>query len=111
VESCRVLILSEPGLLAQGMRSLLELDPRIEIVGVTADAGRAAELMRDRQPAVILIDGDHFRLSLGGARPAIALDKVSTLIALSQNDNTAQICHIEERSLTTTADLIEAVSS
>jgi DNA-binding NarL/FixJ family response regulator len=111
VESRRVLILSEPGLLAQGVRSLLESDPRIEIVGVTADARRATEIMRDEQPHVILVDADHLRLRLGGARRAIELAKVSTLIALSQNDNTVRVCHIEERSLTTTADLIEAVSS
>jgi DNA-binding NarL/FixJ family response regulator len=111
VESRRVLILSEPGLLAQGMRSLLESDPRIEIVGITADVERAAEIIREEQPAVILVDADHLRLSLGGARTTIALDWVSTLIALSQNGNMAHVCRVEEKPLTATEDLIEAVSS
>lgn len=110
MESRRVLILSESGLLAEGMRSLLGSDPRIEIVGVTADPKRAAELMRDRRPAVFVVDGDHFRLGLADAGRAITLSKVSTLITLSQSDNTAQICHIEEKPLTTAAELIEEIS-
>jgi DNA-binding NarL/FixJ family response regulator len=110
VESRRILILSEPGLLVQGMRSLLGSDPRIEIVGVTADTKRAAEIMRDVRPAVILVDADHFRLSLGRSRSTIALDWISTLIALSHKDNRVHVCRIEERSLTAPEDLIEAVS-
>jgi DNA-binding NarL/FixJ family response regulator len=110
VESHRVLILSEPGLLAQGMRSLLESDPRIEIVGVTADLKRAVEIIREVQPAVILVDADHIRISLGGVQTTIELDWISTLIALSQNGNMAHVCRVEERSLSAAEDLIEAVS-
>jgi chemotaxis response regulator CheB len=110
VESRRVLILSEPGLLAQGMKSLLELDPRIEIVGVTADVGRAAEIMREQQPVVIILDADHFQFSLGHARGSIAPERVPTVIAFSQNDNKVRVCHVQERSLTAAKDLIEAVS-
>jgi DNA-binding NarL/FixJ family response regulator len=111
VKSRGVLILSEPGLLAQGVRSLLELDPRIEIVGITDDAERAAEIMRERRPAVLLIDADHFRVGLGDLNPAIAIDNVSTMIALSASHNTVQVCHIEQKSMTETADLIAEIAS
>lgn len=107
----RVLILSEPGLLAQGMRSLLESDPRIEIVGVTADVKRALEILRDDQPKVILVDADHFRLSLDHAHASIALDGVPTVIAVSQHDNSVHVCRIQETPLTEAADLIAAVST
>ncbi len=110
MESRRVLILCEPGLLAQGMRSLLESDPRIEIVGVTADERRAAEIIRDELPGVILVDADHFRLHLGHARSAIELDWIPRLIALAKNDNIVHVCRIEARSLTAPEDLIAAVS-
>ncbi len=111
METRRVLILSEPGLLAQGMRSLLESDPRIEIVGVTADVKRALEILRDDQPKVILVDADQFRLSLEHARATISLDWVPTLIAISHHDNTFRVCRIEETALTGTEDLIAAVST
>lgn len=106
-----MLILSEPGLLAQGMRVLLESDPRIEIVGVTADVKRAVEILREEQPKVILVDADQFRLSLGRARNTISLDWAPTVIAISQHDNTFRVCRIEETALTGAEDLISAVST
>lgn len=110
MESRRVLILSGPGLLAQGMRSLLELDPDIEIVGITSDMGRAAEIIRERQPGVVVVDGDLFRIGLGDRHREIRLDKVRTLISLSQEDNLARVCHIEDKPLKEVEDLIEAMS-
>lgn len=110
MESRRVLILSRPGLLAQGMRCLLESDPRIEIVGITANVRQAMEIIRARQPAVLLVDADEFRFSLRRDRSTIPLDCISTLIALSQKDNRIQVCRIEAKSLAAPEELIEALS-
>lgn len=111
MDSRRVLILCEPGLLGHGIRSLLELDPGIEIVAVTADVTYAADIIREQQPVVLIFDSDHFRFGLGESRCAIPLQRVPTLIALSQNDNVVHVWHGEGRSLTSAEDLIEAVSS
>lgn len=110
MEVRRVLILCEPGLLAQAMRTLLEADPRIEIVGVTADARRAGEIIRQAKPAAILVDADHFSFGLSRSHRTIALEGTSALIALSQNDNLLHICRIEEKSLTAPQDLIDALA-
>jgi chemotaxis response regulator CheB len=111
VNSRRVLILSELDLLAQGIRSLLESDPRIEIVGVTADESRVAEIIRDEHPDVILVDADRFRVTFGHARQTIAVDWIPTLIAMTQNENTVHVCHTEERLLEAPEDLIQVVRS
>jgi chemotaxis response regulator CheB len=110
VQVRRVLILCEPGLLAQAMRTLLESDPRIEIVGVTSDARRAGEIIRQTKPAAILVDADHFSLGLNHARRTISIEGTPALIALSQDNNMIHICRMEERALTAPEDLIDALS-
>jgi DNA-binding NarL/FixJ family response regulator len=110
VEAPRVLIICEPGLFAQGMRTLLATNERVEIIGITDDACRAAELIREAQPTVIMLEADQFSLKLGHAPQTLALDWTPLLIAFCRNDNVLQICRIEERDLTSPNDLIETLS-
>jgi two-component system, NarL family, response regulator LiaR len=52
----RVLIADDHGVVRQGLRMFLALDPDIEIVGEACDGAQALELARDLQPDVVLMD-------------------------------------------------------
>jgi NarL family two-component system response regulator LiaR len=52
----RVLIADDHAVLREGLRSFLELQPGIEIVGDAADGGEAVELVQRLRPDVVLMD-------------------------------------------------------
>jgi two-component system, NarL family, response regulator LiaR len=52
----RVLIADDHGVVRQGLRMFLALDPDIEIVGEACDGAQALELACDLQPDVVLMD-------------------------------------------------------
>ena len=54
--SVRVLIADDHGVVRQGLRMYLALDPDIEVVGEACDGVQALALARELQPQVILMD-------------------------------------------------------
>lgn len=52
----RVYIISETSLFAQGIRSLLQDQPMIEIVGVEDDPHRAVEAVRSLHPDIVIVE-------------------------------------------------------
>lgn len=54
--SIRVLIADDHPLLRQGVRSLLEAQPDMEVVGEAGDGNEAVAIALDRQPDVVLMD-------------------------------------------------------
>jgi DNA-binding NarL/FixJ family response regulator len=52
----RVLIADDHGVVRQGLRMFLALDPDIEIVGEASDGLQALEMTRDLRPDVVLMD-------------------------------------------------------
>jgi DNA-binding NarL/FixJ family response regulator len=54
--SIRVLLAEDETLVRQGIRKLLELDPRIEIVAEAADGEEALRRIRETGPDVVLLD-------------------------------------------------------
>lgn len=109
VETRRVLILCEPGLFAQGLRSLLESDGGLEIVGVIDDVTRAADAIRDTQPLVLLVQEDKFPPCLGPAPNVLPLAQIARLVTLCPNENKIRIYRVEEHPLTAPKDLIDAL--
>ena len=103
----RILILYEPGLLAEGLRSLLEADERFEIISVVGDMARVAGLIREISPDALVVEQDKFPLSLGDPPEAIQLDCVPLVISLAENENRMRIYRLEEQRLAELKDLIE----
>jgi len=89
--SSRVYILSRTSLFAQGIRSLLDDEPSIEILGVESDPARAIESARSLQPEVIIVEepaeqgqwerlGSFIRLTTAGRIVALNLDHQSVTV-------------------------------
>ncbi len=55
-ERIRVLIADDHAVVRQGLRALLAIDPRLELVGEAADGVEAVDQARALQPDVILLD-------------------------------------------------------
>ena len=55
-ERIRVLIVDDHPVYAEGLRLLLERDPRMEVVGAAGSVGEAVALARELLPEVILMD-------------------------------------------------------
>jgi DNA-binding NarL/FixJ family response regulator len=56
VEPCKVLIADDNLRARFGLRALLTLRPGIELVGEAANGLEAVDMVRDRQPDVVLMD-------------------------------------------------------
>jgi len=52
----KVLLVDDQGLIRQGLRALLELEPDLEIVGEAENGEQAIDLVAEFQPDVILLD-------------------------------------------------------
>ncbi len=109
METRRIMILGESGLLAQGLRSLLEADSRFQVLPVVGDTPSAAELIRELKPDALLIEQDRFPLGLGERAEVLPLESVPTVVLLRQNDNTIHIYRIEKHVQATLQDLYETL--
>jgi two-component system chemotaxis response regulator CheB len=54
--SIKVMVVDDSALVRQVLNDLLSSDPDIEVIGLAADPFRAAELLRDRIPDVMILD-------------------------------------------------------
>ncbi len=111
METRRILILCEPGLLAQGLRSLLEADSRFQVMQIVGDARSASELIRELKPHVLVVQEDRFPLQLGERPETVTLESIPTVVLLRQNDNTIQVYRIEKHSQATLHDLYETLTT
>lgn len=72
--SIRVVLIDDHGIVRQGLRSILELDHTIEVVGEAGDTPEGIELLAALQPDIVLLD-----LSIGRHGPARGLDACQTI--------------------------------
>jgi len=54
--SIRILLADDHGIIRQGLRSLLEKQPDMEVVGEAEDGQKAIELVRQLEPDVVIMD-------------------------------------------------------
>ena len=52
----RVCVVDDQTLVRQGIRSLLALDPEIEVVGEAADGEEALQMVREQHPDAVVLD-------------------------------------------------------
>lgn len=105
----RVLILCEPGLLAQGLQRLIESDAELEIVGITGDAAQARTVIAELKPDVLLVDETQFPLHMRLDQDRGTLDGVPRLVTMHSSDNQIRIYNVQDQALTNPAELIDAL--
>ena len=69
-ESIRLVIVDDHAIVRQGLRSILEREPDIEVVGEAASAGEALDLVAASRPHIVLLD---LKLSAGSDVAGLAL--------------------------------------
>jgi DNA-binding NarL/FixJ family response regulator len=52
----RVVLVDDHGIVRQGLRSVLDPDPRFEVVGEAANGAEALRVVAEQQPAAVLLD-------------------------------------------------------
>lgn len=109
IQTRRILILCEQGLLWRGIQSLLASDPRLTIVGITDNLEDARMLLKTLEPDALIVDQAHFPLSVHTAQSDLQFDPPPMLVTLDESDNRIRIHHIQERALNSPNELIEAL--
>ena len=69
-ETIRLVIVDDHAIVRQGLRSILEREPDIEVVGEAASAGEALDLVAASRPHIVLLD---LKLSAGSDVAGLAL--------------------------------------
>ena len=100
---CRIFILYNSGLLAQGIRSLLEREKGARIVGFERNAPKALESVRTLKPDVLIVESGATRKGLGVLHGAVQDAGIHTVVTLSLQHNQAtvykcEICRIDSMS-------------
>jgi DNA-binding NarL/FixJ family response regulator len=87
-KAIKVLICNKHGLFREGIKSLLREGTPVEIVGETATARQAIELLRMRKPDVVLLDAAMRDLSGSEATRRIkAIDRNVKVLIVSMYDD------------------------
>jgi hypothetical protein len=79
---CRTYIVYENGLFAQGVRSVLEEQCGVKVVGMESDVAKALKAVRSLKPEVIVVEectGAHQRMRLGALLHSATAGRVVTL--------------------------------
>ena len=97
------------GLLWRGIQSLLEQDSRLRIVGIADDPKHARELIQQHSPDIIIIDETHFSPDDVQAQFHQLFESRSVVVTLHDCDNRIRIHHVEERTLSSPQELIDAL--
>jgi two-component system chemotaxis response regulator CheB len=83
----RVLVVDDSALIRQMLTHALELDPRIEVVGVARDGAEAIEKVRELRPDVVTLDIQMPGLTGIEALPFIMRDSEARVLMLSSVDD------------------------
>lgn len=90
--SVRVLVVDDFALMRDGIAAALEVDPRIEIVGLAADGTEAFELTRELAPDVVVLD---LRMSERGGLETLELCSehapATKVLILTANENPSNL--------------------
>jgi DNA-binding NarL/FixJ family response regulator len=90
--SIKILIADDHGVVRQGLRSLLEQQPDMEVVGEAEDGRKALELVRKIQPDIVIMDVSMPNLNGVGATSQILHEFPNIkVIALSMHSNTIYV--------------------
>ncbi|HEV7476189.1 MAG TPA: response regulator transcription factor, partial [Burkholderiales bacterium] len=80
----RILIADDHGIVAEGLKSLAEAEPDIEVVGIVADGREAVQHARESKPDVVVMDMSMPELNGADATRAILQnDPACRVIVLS----------------------------
>ncbi len=106
----RILLLSRSGLLAHGLRLVLEADSRIQVVEAR-EGQPLARLLEQVLPDVLLVQQDRLALMIGDSPEMVPLDRALLLVLIGENKNAMHLVRIEARALTDPAELVEALAT
>jgi hypothetical protein len=107
--ACRTYIVYHHGLFAQGMRSVLEAQRAVQIVGMESDVGKALKAVQSLQPEVIIVEeatGKHQPMHLGAFLNGATGGRVVTL---SLDHAAATVYQRNRIAATDPADLVRAI--
>lgn len=86
--SIKVLLVDDHAIIREGLRSLLEKQPGMEVIADTDDGRKAIELVRERLPDIVLMDITMRGLNgIEATRQITALSPAVKVIALSIHSN------------------------
>jgi len=106
---CRTYIVYHHGLFAQGVRSVLEAQGGLEIVGMESDVGKALKAVQSLQPEVIIVEectGTHQRMRLGAMMHSASAGRVVTL---SLDHEFATVYQRNRMAAVDSADLVRVI--
>lgn len=103
---CRTYIVYHSGLFAQGVRSVLEQDNSVQIVGMERNVAKALTAVRSLHPDVILVEEptEHW-----GKWPFLQLAAAGRIVTLSLDHAYATVYDQHRIAATDPADLVKAI--
>jgi DNA-binding NarL/FixJ family response regulator len=106
---CRTYIVYHHGLFAQGVRSVLEAQRAVQVVGMESDVGKALKAVQSLQPEVIILEectGKHQPMRLGAFLLGATGGRVVTL---SLDHDAATVYQRNRMAATDPANLVQAI--
>ena len=86
--SVRILLADDHGIMRQGLRSLIEKEPEMQVVAEAEDGRKALELVRELIPDIVIMDITMPNLNgVGAARQIVSEFPKTRVIALSMHAN------------------------
>jgi len=84
----RILLADDHGIIRQGLKSLLEKDPEMEVIGEVDDGRKAFEFVRQTRPDVVIMDISMPNLNgIEATRKIVSEFEKTKIIALSIHSN------------------------
>src|SRR3990172_12566283 len=96
-ENITVVLADDHAVLRSGLRSLLDAEPDIEVIGEAGDGDEAVELVNSLRPAVVVMD-----LSMPGkggiaaTREIVAGEAQTRVLVLTMHDDEQYLYHVLE---------------